>query len=485
MPSLAFTHARIAETTAELQRLRDEIREWHGARVKADRLQQYATPLRLLNEIFEKATADIAAQVSTIDPKTPERAFEDCRRLDRANVWIRRVWNYFRRRFDQRDGATHIAAVLKAADEVVWSCYADPFREIGRKDIVAPLPYIEDRLTAHAIPREDLPPDLAAEVDAQFLRRYLSALPIAVIALPPSCIEHPWNLIQCAHEAGHHVQYDLISTPPWGLVGAFGNLIATAAGAETPPSKRESTMGRWRNWGREIFADTFAAFTVGPAAVVSLAGLLYSDPHTLLETKPLYPQPIVRLALMSELLTPAGTARHPVVTEIDALIATVQQATADDPHAAGLATAAKQDLSLVPAVAKVIRCEKLLSTRTLPEITGWNPTTFGNKGPIDYWADTLRKPGPYFPDKDLRCARLVLAGAALAWKKVCNEASQLANPEAIDESLKLQRLQLRSATLAAVLDSREEGTRRAPTRTPINTQDLGSELASLVLSAPG
>src|SRR5262249_40857207 len=149
-----------------------------------------------------------------------------------------------RRRFDQRDGDTPLASMLKAADEVVWSCYADPFRVIGRKDIVSPLPYVEDRLAAHAIPREELPADLASEVDTKFLRTYLSALPIAVIALPPSCIEHPWSLIHCAHEAGHHVQYDLVSEPQWALVGEFGDVLADAAGTGSPQRTSDSAAAR-------------------------------------------------------------------------------------------------------------------------------------------------------------------------------------------------------------------------------------------------
>jgi hypothetical protein len=48
--------------------------------------------------------------------------YEACRRADQRLVLVRRFWRWYADRFDQRrDPAT--AAVLRAADEIVWSCW--------------------------------------------------------------------------------------------------------------------------------------------------------------------------------------------------------------------------------------------------------------------------------------------------------------------------------------------------------------------------
>jgi len=127
----AFGHAKLGETRTELQRLRCEIAAWHTHRIAKDTQQQYATPLKVLNELFTKALADIESAAGG-DTADAAASWADSRRLDRALVWVRRLWNFFGSRFDQRDGDTPAAALLKAADEMVWSCYIEPFRLTGR-----------------------------------------------------------------------------------------------------------------------------------------------------------------------------------------------------------------------------------------------------------------------------------------------------------------------------------------------------------------
>jgi hypothetical protein len=70
--------------------------------------------------------------------------YAECARTEEESLWLWRVWDYFREKFDQRVDERYSEALL-AADEVVWSCYRPFFRTLigGRVPEPAPLPYIE------------------------------------------------------------------------------------------------------------------------------------------------------------------------------------------------------------------------------------------------------------------------------------------------------------------------------------------------------
>jgi hypothetical protein len=476
----AFGHAKLGETRTELQRLRCEIAAWHKHRIAKDSQQQYATPLKVLNELFTKALADIESAAGG-DTADAAASWADSRRLDRALVWVRRLWNFFGSRFDQRDGDTPAAALLKAADEMVWSCYIEPFRLTGRPRNAAPVPYIEDRFSPQATPRDDPPPDLKSDVDAAFLANYLKALPVALIGLPPSCLEHPWWMIYLAHEVGHHVQYDLPGSLNWELVGSFADrLFATAADPVNP-----SVAERWKGWGREIFADAYSVLTVGPAALWAIVQFEFGSDNTMSLRRSAYPPPIVRFSLMAALLQELGVDAASGLRGVDPA-AFVH----GDPIAVGtrdLRAEALADFGLVPRVVNMLTTAVILDGHTLPELAGWDADAFtaaaGSR--VFDWSAALSAASKPYPEKDVRAARYVTAGAVLAWANACEDAARAANPTEQAQQREVRRRHLKTQTLTTVATCREEGTRAGEALQKQRPIDLGEQLAALVMNAPG
>src|SRR5262245_16588559 len=99
----AFNRARAGQTRTEIARLREEVRLWLGRRTQADTHQQYVTTLQLLESLFGAALDEIDLAARKLDAMAEPALWDEARRLDRGLVWVRRVWEYFRRRFDQRD----------------------------------------------------------------------------------------------------------------------------------------------------------------------------------------------------------------------------------------------------------------------------------------------------------------------------------------------------------------------------------------------
>ena len=473
----AFNRARAGQTRTEIARVREEIRLWLDHRTKADKHQQYVTTLQLLENLFRAALDEIDLAARKLDAMNEPALWSEARRLDRALVWVRRVWEYFRRRFDQRDQLL-MKPLLAAADEVVWSCYVEPFRALGRKHQAAPLPYIEDRFSPQTTPRVDPPPDLQSDVDAAFLTRYLSELPIAVIGLPPTSLEHPWWLVYLAHETGHQVQYDLVSDPKWGLVGAFGTLLAETAEQAGDAAARQ----RWENWGRELFADLFSVLMVGPAAIWSILELEYADTAGMLRSKSSYPPPVIRLSVMARMLKKLDVASDLYLLGIDPEALTtgdpVRELTRD------LRADAARDLKIVPAVVERLVTEPLVDGKTLPELCAWSAAIFAPGGDVSGWGEKLARKNPPYPESNVTAARLSTAGAVLAWTKICRDtAGAPGTVEEIAARRDAARKDLKAMMLATVPKCREEGTREVQAPPTGDAVQCGKELASLVLEA--
>lgn len=86
--------------------------------------------------------------------------------------------------FDQRDG--DLADTLRAADEIVWSCYRQVFdraKQIAPQLTagLAPLPFIEPRYSPSTFPADLVPAGLQSEIDKPFLREHLNRLPVPVV----------------------------------------------------------------------------------------------------------------------------------------------------------------------------------------------------------------------------------------------------------------------------------------------------------------
>src|SRR5262245_46163096 len=131
---------RIEQTQRALESLRNEVEKWVTARKNKDKLRQYTTQLTDLQSILGRCIDNVRDSFKSVVPaRSRNEVFTQCRVYDRRLLWIERLWSYFRTKFEQRDGP--YAATLAAADEIVWSCYEQPFRVAGIAHLAVPLAY--------------------------------------------------------------------------------------------------------------------------------------------------------------------------------------------------------------------------------------------------------------------------------------------------------------------------------------------------------
>lgn len=457
--------ARVADTRREIMRLRAELRAWLATRRGRDTLQQFATQLNVLEAVLLRGLDGIEAALPAAESAAPAQDVESCRRIDRATVWMRRVWTFFRSRFDQRDDP-RFAPLLAAADEVVWSCYAAPFRATGAAVPSAPLAYVEDRFSPFAIPRVNRPPDLRLDIDAAFLADFLGALPIPVLGLPPATVEQPWGLVFVGHEAGHHVQFDLVANA--GLDAAFAAQLA----ATIEQTHGAAAAKRWAPWHREIFADAWSVVTMGPAALLAFIELEDGVDSRLLQRHPDYPPPVVRMALMHALSTRLGLPADEALGAI-----TPDRFTTGPPIVvdgidlrAGLAA----DLAVVPAVAAMLAQDPVGPGETLSTLAGW-PLDFSSLRTVDDWRRDFGAATAPAPIELLEAARVATSGAVWAW------ADLQALPLATREDA---RRGLRDRITSCVARCREQSVRAGSEPPAFAADDSAELLRNLLLGAP-
>ena len=241
--------------------------------------------------------------------------YEVCRELDLRLLWLRRVWQFFAEKFDQRD--TDLAETLKAADEIVWSCYHQVFAQarLRAPEVIsgtAPLPFIEPRYSPSTFPADLVPADLQSEVDKPFLTAHLNRLPVPVVRLQPACVSEPWWLIYAGHEVGHSVQFDLL--PARGLVDGYRLLVQNAVRQSAGDS---GDVTRWGNWSREIFADVFWVLTMGPWAIWAMVELELQRDQAMIERRERYPSGAIRLKLVAAVAAKLGLEAGPALRDLD------------------------------------------------------------------------------------------------------------------------------------------------------------------------
>src|SRR5690349_20585799 len=117
---------RIERSASEIERLRSECHAWADLRHKKDEKNQFKTQLNALSELVDRASTAIKSALPQPDDNLSlDDTYEQCRFLDSRIAWTRRLWEFFQEKFDQRDGPH--GPMLYAADEVIWSCYREPF----------------------------------------------------------------------------------------------------------------------------------------------------------------------------------------------------------------------------------------------------------------------------------------------------------------------------------------------------------------------
>jgi hypothetical protein len=452
-----FKQVRVEQSCRRLDGLRTQVKKWLDCRRDLDKLDQYATQLNVLQVALLGPLDELRSLVGgPVAGQATGRVFAACRANDTRVELVRRVFTYYRAKFDQHDDAT-LGPVLRAADEVIWSCWAEPFRNSARPGLPAaikpvPLPYIEPQYSPEAIPRQEPPADLVAERDDAILTKYLERLPIPVVALPAVCADDPWWLVYVGHEVGHHLQFDLSDS--WGLVKAFGELVETTTRAARAPSP-----SKWRSWAPEIFADIFSVHAMGAAAVFGIVQLELNDEEKMRAGKFKYPPPLVRLQILATVADRLGL-------DVSAALQPVDFAGL---HGADLA--GTQDV--VAALVDDALSDGALGTRgSFRTLFDWDSSFYDPGGLVWGLCEGFRNRAPLVIDSGVRAPRLLTSAAVAAWQQV----AAIEDPDVREE----ERSALAERFYPAVAAGREEITRDSSGAGPDVTA-LRGELTRLLV----
>lgn len=448
MDAILANQVRREQAQRDLAFLKSSISTWLEYRRMQDRDEQgmyvgrHETQLAALKSVLLDAIQVVERGLIALPLNQPRGDFyEDCRDYDQVVIWLRRIWEYFKEKFDQRDDA-RMGPLLKAADEIIWSCYRQVFilastRDRSLKQGPTPLPFIEPAYSPAAWQSDKpLPATLrlnpAIDLDEQIAdaEKDLKGLPIPVLQLPPWCLEAPWWLIYIGHEVGHHVQHDL------RLVDHFMTGLRQVASAHLSRPDAD----RWGKWGEEIFADIFSVLVMGQCAVWALTEVLWSPPAIMLKAGgDVYPPPAVRLALVArtaDTLGMEGTAALHGLSFTE--FATDKTIT--------------NHMNVVTDAVKFALGPLRDNLGTLQNLCQLDPMAFRrDTGKVAMLARILRMSTALPVERQLETARLLVSGSLQSWSTLVME------PEATTREN--ERINLASRTIAALRNNAPPGTR--------------------------
>jgi hypothetical protein len=395
---------RRAATQRELEGLHAAIAGWLAVRRARDvdergrRLGRYDSQLRALETVLLDAANALLAGAGALDESQPTTTFyAACRHYERAVTWLRRLWEYFSLKFDQRDDAAQLGPLLRAAEEVVWSCYQQPFAVAGdKRQAPPPLAYVDPEYSPAAVRAHSVPLLLRQDAELSFLEPFLQSLPIALIRLPATCIGAPWRLIHVAHEVGHHVESEL------GLIGSVRQRLESAARAANLSEDRVKT---WGSWSEEIFADMFSLTMMGQWVVWALAEEEWGPPEQMVRPKSGYPPPVIRLALVDRAAGELGLPTADLLPPGPSL----ESIAACHPRT-------MSDMAVVDAAVSSVLSPLPELGLPLKEVCGMNPSLFAEPdGTVARWARVLQTSAPVNIQPGLAAPRQVVSAAFAAW----------------------------------------------------------------------
>lgn len=470
---------RIIQTYQSYTYLRDLITRWFSSRKKADPLFQYVSQLKALSQKLDQELEKLSVQVNGISP-TQNRGdvYRTCIAYDQYLLWVQRIWEYYRFRFDQRDDP-ELHDVLAAADEIVWSCFhaifPDPLPGAPNEAPYrpAPLPYIAPDYSPQSLDRPSAEIQAAADMPVEFQQKldsYLKRLPIPTVSLPPACVQFPWWLVFLGHEVGHQVQREA------DAIQSFSVLLSTAAVSKLDAGlDKDEFSARWAAWGSEIFADVFSVMMLGPSAYWAMIELDAGDEFTMLSPRRgRYPAPVVRLSLMRTLLQKLELNPD----EYASLDQSDLDLPVDKPpfnnQMAKLQQDAKLDRSLLPAVVEAIKSQPVQPLGLLTKTCEWNAAQFRPGGAVRGWAKLLRSNDSIEPEYTLEAAREIISGAVVAWAQTTSIKDETEREDA-------EKLLIRNM-LPTIMKSREPKTRAATIPSPRAQPLPGDDLADILVA---
>lgn len=422
--------ARLDQTRREITRLRKELENWlrrynKNAGSGVENYGRHDSQLKAIKGEIDAAAQIISKGLDEVDlVQTVGSVYAKCAQHDRQLVWLWRVFDFFRERFAQRDvEGSATERMLRAADDVIWSCYSPFFTgaEMAARREPPPLPYIETGYSPAALRRDQTPGSLikrGKELDP--LRECLKRMPIPLLQLPPVGLNSVWALALIGHEVGHFIQPAVGEDSAY--VSVFRGIVEEAA--KGVPGCDAEEAEHWGDWSPEVFADWYFTVTMGPWAVWVMGQFELADEGKMLEQRDGYPSRLSRMALLAALADnylPGAGARMLLRLGIDA----EAEAQADKSVA--------REMETVRAVCRAITTAPLpgelgeLSDRVRFKVEDYatDPEDIEKSGDVDKWAKTLRGEWSMESRRDVRAARLIVAGAAQAWSELMPRWSEL------------------------------------------------------------
>lgn len=401
---------RIEESVGEARALRGEIVAWRSGWEMIDAMGEHFTQLERLCSVVLGLVDEIASRTAAVDPTGGTGpVYEECRAEDLRLLHARRLWRWYADKLDQRAESADSLTVqtLRAANQVVWSCWKTAFTALGERLPAAPIPYLAPQFSASATPRTDPPEGLRPGMD-DLLRKHVEQLPVAALALPPVCCRRPWWVILSAHEASHHVQFE---SP--GLEQLAQDQVVGAAYAVTEDVELAEA---WRPWCRELFADALSVLLTGPAAIWAVDELeTRTAPGMRKSPSGSYPPPLVRLAVLREVARQAG----------------VPSDEADEPATDG-DDRLRQLLNCAPDVAAALLGLKSAACKPLHGAGEQAALAYADGGSVGVWAAELLGVADPVPRRTLQAARFCAAGGVQAWQRLVGQTGDQPGGQAMD-----------------------------------------------------
>ncbi len=476
---LSIKLSRREQSEREFERLIRELKAWGEKRRDADKTPdeqyrgQYESQLKAVVDEVEGAIGPIRATLRALQAEALDTStfFAGCRRIDRQLVWLRNCWNHYREKFDQRDDPD-LGPALRAAEEVVWSCYKPFFQGSKRPVESIPLPYIEPEYSPIAFERykaASVLPGKDSELRAA-LEGYFGSLPLPLLQLPPAFVTSPWLLPLVGHEVGHFI-YPQVQ-PSYAYLKVFQSLVITAAATA---GGTHADQEAWAACAPELFADAYAVLTMGPWAYWAIDLLDRAEGPAMLVRRASYPSRLVRLHFMADL-----ARRHGVSTATDLLaeILGASLGAVRNPLLDG-------DRAIAAAVAEAVFQHELPNgLGRLDSLLSFRPDDFAESGGapaqglVEQWSIALRSSAPLVPQQNLRAARLIAAATARARWLVMKEPDE---PER-NAAIRAMDGEDGRRVLTLIVECAEAGKRSDLVR-PAERANPGAGLSSILLRA--
>ena len=253
-----------AELDHRLASLELELEHWREEASEGGRLEKHHTQVEAVAIELAVPLGVMRTRLSALDgPAT----FEAAAGIEGFIADLHRLWDLFRGKLALRY-VDHFASYLLSADELAYRCYQPAERHGADRE--PPLVAFADELSPVTRTRgEEL--RRATDLDAgDPIGEALRCLPVALIDLPWSQVEHLPDAPIIAHEVGHDVEADL---------GLGPQLDLALEGALELTGVCDQRRSAWRAWREEVFADVFGTLALGPGFTSALIDLLASAPR--------------------------------------------------------------------------------------------------------------------------------------------------------------------------------------------------------------